>query len=305
MGMFGGGSSSSSSTSHTTSWLSQYVEPIVENFISDYSGINYENSVVAGMTPAEQEALERAGSGTAITTGQNIAKGGASLIEEAVGDIQGLLEGNGKTQFMSGVTGLYNGASDFMDAQDSAIEDSVYSEMGAEFGNTAQSTMASTAVSGSSSADNARNAVLASGANSMVQQESDLAMQILKGSVGLTSGAISGEVGLLDQLMSAGGAIAKAGGTMAAKGEKNQFNSGIFEQWFNQQVDNNNRRNDMINNNMPAIDFAFLMDEVLPTAGIDTTTNTSSKVKSSGGSGGIGGNAFVDGAAAMSALMFI
>lgn len=283
-GISGGGSSASgSSTSHTTSWLDQYVEPIVENYINDYKGFNYENSVVAGLTPAEQAALERAGSGEAITAGQNIAKGGASLIEQAVGSIQGLLEGNGKTQFMSGVTGLYNGASDFMASQDSAIQDSVYSQMGTEFGQSAQSNMASTSVAGSSAAESATNSILASGANSMIQQESDLAMQILKGSVGLTSGAISGEVGLLDQLMSAGGAIAKAGGTMAANGEKNQFNAGIFEQWFNQQVDNNNRRNDMINNNMSAINFALLMDEVLPTAGIDTTTNTESHSSSSRG----------------------
>lgn len=283
-GISGGGSSASgSSTSHTTSWLDQYVEPIVENYINDYKGFNYENSVVEGLTPAEQAALERAGSGAAITTGQNIAKGGASLIEQAVGSIQGLLEGNGKTQFMSGVTGLYNGASDFMASQDSAIQDSVYSQMGNEFGQSAQSNMASTSVAGSSAAESATNSILASGANSMIQQESDLAMQILKGSVGLTSGAISGEVGLLDQLMSAGGAIAKAGGTMAANGEKNQFNAGIFEQWFNQQVDNNNRRNDMINNNMSAINFALLMDEVLPTAGIDTTTNTESHSSSSRG----------------------
>lgn len=281
----GGGSSSASgsSSSHTSSWLAPYVEPIVENYISNYQGFNYENSVVAGLTPAEQEALERAGSGEAITTGQNIAKGGASLIEQAVGSIQGLLEGNGKTQFMSGVTGLYNGASDFMDAQDSAIQDSVYSEMGSEFGQSAQSNMASTSVAGSSAAESATNSILASGTNSMVQQESDLAMQILKGSVGLTSGAISSEVGLLDQLMGAGGKIAKAGGTMAANGEKNQFNAGVFEQWFNQQVDNNNRRNDMINNNMSAINFALLMDEVLPTAGIDTTTNTKSHSSSSHG----------------------
>ncbi|TKV08260.1 hypothetical protein FDX19_15595 [Citrobacter sp. wls619] len=279
----GNGSSTSSSTSHTTSWLADALEPIVNDFISSYSGINYENSVVSGLTPAEQAALERAGSGKAIDTGTSIAKGGASLVDEALGEIQGLLEGNGKTQFMSGVTGLYNGASDFMDTQDSAIEDSVYSEMGAEFGNTAQSTMASTAVSGSSSADSARNAVLSSGANSMVTQESDLAMKILKGSVGLTTGAMSGEVGLLDQLLSAGGSIFQTGTKMAASGEKNQFNAGLFEQWFNQQTANNNRKNDMINNNMDLIDFSVLMQEILPAAGIDTTTDTTSTTNGTGG----------------------
>lgn len=283
-GISGGGSSASgSSTSHTTSWLDQYVEPIVENFINDYSGINYENSVVAGLTPAEQAALDRAGSGAAITTGQNIAKGGASLIEQAVGSIQGLLEGNGKSQFMNGVSGLYNSASGFMEGQDNAIENEVYSSMGAAFGQSAQSNMASTSVSGSSAAEYATSSILSSGANEMVQRESQLAESILKGAVGLTGGAISGEVGLLDQLMSAGGEMAKAGGKMAANGEKNQFNAGIFEQWFNQKVDNNNRRNDMINNNMSAINFALLMDEVLPTAGIDTTTNTESHSSSSRG----------------------
>lgn len=284
MGLITGkGSSTSSSTSHTTSWLADALEPMVNDFINSYNGINYENSVVSGLTPAEQAALERAGSGKAIDTGTSIAKGGASLVEEALGGIQGLLHGNGKAQFMSGVTGLYNGASDFMDAQDSAIEDSVYSEMGAEFGNTAQSTMASTAVSGSSSADNARNAVLASGANSMVQQESDLAAKILSGSIGLTTGAMKGEVGLLDQLMGAGGSIFQAGAKMASSGEKSQFNAGLFEQWFNQQTANNNRKNDMINNNMDLIDFSVLMQEILPTAGIDTTTDTTSKTKGSGG----------------------
>ncbi|MBF4180587.1 hypothetical protein [Lelliottia nimipressuralis] len=279
----GNGSANSSSTSHTTSWMADTLEPMINNFINSYSGINYENSVVAGLTPAEQAALDRAGSGKAIDTGTNIAKGGASLLEEAIGGIQGLLHGGGKTQFMSGVSGLFNSASGFMDAQDSAIQDSVYSQMGSEFGQSAQSNMASTSVAGSSAAENATNSILASGANSMVQQESDLAMQILKGSVGLTSQGINGEVGLLDQLMGAGGSIAQAGGKMAENGEKNQMNAGLFEQWFNQQTDNNNRKNDMINNNMDLINFAALMQEVLPAAGIDTTTTTDSSQHSSGG----------------------
>lgn len=284
MGLISGkGSASTSSTSHTTSWLADALEPMVNDFISSYTGVDYENSVVSGLTPAEQAALERAGSGQAIDTGASIAKGGASLVEEALSGIEGLLHGGGKAQFMSGVTGLYNGASDFMESQNNAIEQGVYSEMGQEFGSSAQNNMASTSVSGSSSAELAKNSIMASGANSMVQQESDLAMQILKGSVGLTSGAISGEVGLLDQLMRAGGSIFQTGAKMASSGEKNQFNAGLFEQWFNQQTTNNNRKNDMINNNMDLIDFSVLMQEILPTAGIDTTTETTSKTKSSGG----------------------
>ncbi|WP_410750667.1 hypothetical protein [Citrobacter sp. U14242] len=117
----------------------------------------------------------------------------------------------------------------------------------------------------------------------MVQQESDLAAKILSGSIGLTTGAMRGEVGLLDQLMGAGGSIFQTGAKIASSGEKNQFNAGLFEQWFNQQTANNNRKNGMINNNMDLIDFSVLMQEILPAAGIDTTTNTTSTSKQSGG----------------------
>lgn len=279
----GGGSASSSSTSNTSSWLADTLEPIVNNFINGYQGFDYENSNVAGLTPAEQAALKRAGDGGAITTGTNIAKGGAGLIEEALSGIQGLLHGGGKSQFMSGVSGLYDSASGFMDSQDNAIQDSVYSQMGSQFGQSAQSNMASGAVAGSSNAQNATNSILASGANSMVQQESDLASQILSGAVGLTSQGMHGEVGLLNELMGEGGSMFGTGTKMAASGEKNQMNAGLFEQWFNQKVDNNNRKNDMINGNMGLINFAALMQEVLPTAGIDTNTTSNSTSNQSGG----------------------
>ncbi|XUA17747.1 hypothetical protein ACQVA2_13795 [Citrobacter sp. OP27] len=283
MGLFGkskDSSASSSSTSHTSSWLAPVVEPIVTDFINGYDGVDYEDSVVAGLTPAEQAALKRAGGGQSIDTGINIAKGGASLIEQSVAGIQGLLGGGAKSQFMGGVTGLYGAADGFMQNQDNAIEQSVYGQMGQQFGQSAQSNMASTAVSGSSAAQNAQSSIMASGANSMVQQESALAAQVLKGSIGITGSAMHGEVGLLDQLMGAGSGIAKAGSHMAASGLKNQMNAGVFEQWFNQQVDNNNRKNDMMNGNMDLIDFSVLMQEVLPTAGLDTTTNSNSSTSS-------------------------
>lgn len=284
MGLLGGGgSASSSSTSSNTSWLADTLEPMINEFISGYSGVDYENSNVAGLTPAEQAALNRAGSGAAINTGTGIAKGGAGLVEEALSSIQGLLHGGGKSQFMSGVTNTFNAASGFMDTQNNAIEQNVYSQMGQQFGQSAQSHMSSTAVSGSSAAESATNSILASGANSMVQQESDLAAQILSGSIGLTTGAMHSEVGLLDELMGAGSQIFGTGTKMAASGEKNQMNAGLFEQWFNQQVDNNNRKNDMINGNMGLINFSVLMQEVLPTAGIDTTSTTNSTSSQSGG----------------------
>lgn len=279
MGIFGKSnhtSGSSSSTSNTSSWLAPTVEPIINQFINGYDGVDYEDSVVANLTPAEQAALKRAGGGQSIDTGINIAKHGAGLVEQSVAGIQGLLHGGAKTQFMGGVTGLYNSAGGFIANQDAAIQDSVYAEMGNNFGSSAQSTMASTSVAGSSAAQNAQNSILASGANEMTQMMADVSNNVLKGAIGITGGAMRGEIGLMNELMGAGGSIAKAGAHMASSGLKNQFNAGVFEQWFNQQVDNNNRKNDMINGNMDLIDFGVLMQEILPTAGLDTTTTGSS-----------------------------
>lgn len=278
----GGGGTSASSSSHTESWLADQLEPMISGFISGWGGINYENSVVAGITPAEQAALDRFGSGAAIDAGMGIAQKGGSLVEEAISSIEGLLHGGGKTQFMSGVTSLYNGADSFINQQDSAIQDSVYSEMGQTFGQTAQNNMASTSVAGSSAALNATNSVLASGANEMTQRMADVSDSVLRGAVGLTTNAMHSEVSLIDQLMSEGGDIFGTGMQIAGKGQSNQFKAGIFEQWYNQQVSNNNRKNDMINNNMDLLDMGAMLELVLPTAGLDTTTTTKSGAKHGG-----------------------
>lgn len=303
MGLFGGGSSSTSTTSTTTSWLADMLEPIISDFVSGNDGINYENSTVAGLTPAEQAALNAYGSGGAITAGKQIAGDGGSLVAGSISEIQALLNGNGKEQFTTGVNDIYNSMNGFMTAQDSAIQDSVYSQMGAQFGQSAQSNMASTSVAGSSAAQNATNSILASGANSMVQQESDLSAKILSGAVGLSGQALSGELGLINELMSAGGKMFNTGSKMASTGQSNQFKAGLFEQYFNQENINNNRKNDMINNNMDWLNMAALLDVVLPAAGIDTTTTGTSTVKQAGGGSSL--HSAIDGAAAMSALMFI
>lgn len=286
MGLFGGGgSASTTTTSTTTSWLDQYVEPLVADFINGTggSGISYTNSTVAGMTPAEQAALDAYGSGAGITAGTNIAKGGASLISESIAEIQGLLHGGAKQEFTQGVTNIYGGLDDWMNNQNAAIESDVYSEMGNAFGQTAQSNMASTSVAGSSAAQNATNSVLASGANEMVQRESKVAQGALKGAISMTGNAISGQLGLIDQLMKEGHSIFNTGAQMAGKAQSNQFKAGLFEQYYNQEVANNDRKNKMINDNMGWLDFAALMSEVLPTAGIDTTTTGTGTQSVSGG----------------------
>lgn len=279
----GGGNASTSTSSTTTSWLSGLLEPIVTDFVNDNPSIDYTDSTVAGMTPAEVAALKSYGGGATSAAGKQVAGFGAGLVGDSVNAFQSLLNGGAVDQFQNGVSGLYNSAGDFMGDQENAIQDSVYSEMGAQFGNTAQSNMASTAVSGSSAAENATNSVLASGANSMVQQDAALEQKVLGASVGLTGKAMSGEIGLLSELMGAGGSIAGAGAHMAASGTANQFKAGLFEQYFNQQNANNDRKNSMINDNMDWINMNMLLNTVLPTAGLDTTTKGNSSTSASKG----------------------
>lgn len=283
MGMFDnleiGGSGTGNSTntsSNTSSWLSGILEPIVSDFIGGNDGIDYVDSSVAGLTPAQQAALGKLGSGQSITAGTNIAKGGMSLIQEQVGRIEGLLNGGAKSQFVGGVKGLYGAADEFINSQNEAIQSSVYSEMGNNFGSAAQSNMASTSVAGSSAAQNATNSVIASGANKMTQMMADVSSNVLKGAIGATGTAMHGEMGLISSLLGTGGSLASSGAHMAASGVNNQFKAGLFEQYFNQQVINNNRKNDMVNGNMDWVNMAALLNIVLPTAGIDTTTNGSS-----------------------------
>ncbi|RYM60174.1 Uncharacterised protein [Serratia quinivorans] len=285
MNIFGrDNASTTDSSSSTTSWLSGLIEPIVADFIGSNPSIDYIDSMVAGLTPAQQAALDRYGSGAAVDTGTNIAKGGASLIQEQISRIEGLLSGGAKSQFTTGVTGIYNAAGGFINNQNQAIQDQVYADMGNTFGQTAQSNMASTAVSGSSAAQSATNSVLASGANQMTQMMADVSSNVLKGAVGITSGAMGAEMSLINELLGAGGSMAGAGAKMAATGASNQFKAGLFEQWFNQQNINNDRKNTMINSNMEWVDMAALLSVILPTAGIDTTTNsTSTATQNNGG----------------------
>ncbi len=279
MGLFGGSSSSSSSsTSTTTSWLSDMLEPIVTDFVDNWQGIDWEDNTIAGLTPAEQSALDAYGSGAAITTGKNIAQGGANLVQESIGRIEGLLNGGAKSQFSNAASSIYSGTADWQNTQDAAIQNDVYSQMANEFGGAAQSTMASTAVSGSSAAQNEQASILASGANSMASQEADIASQAGKLALRGAAGGLSGEVNLIDSLMKEGGSIFDTGANIAKSGQDNQFKSGLFEQWYNQETADTNRNNDMMSGNMDYLNMAALLDMVLPTSNIDTTTTGTSKV---------------------------
>lgn len=282
--MLGMDSESSSSSSNTnTSWLYEYMSPIIIDFIESNPTIDYKESIIAEMPPAMQEALARYGSGDAIDAGKALAQGGAGLMTDSIAWMQNALSGGTLNAFKSGVSGIMGAASPFMEEQAAAIQDDVYASMAGAFGSGAQSTMSNSAVTNSSSAEMTTNAVMASGANAMTQGIASMQADVLSSAIGLTTDAIGAAAGVNKGLLNIGQDIVGAGAGLIQSGAKNQFNAGLFELYYNQQVLDNNRKNDMINSNLEWIDMAALMAITMPAAGLKTESE--SETSSSGSSG--------------------
>lgn len=277
------GSSSSSSSSSNTSWLYEYLSPIMIDFIESNPSIDYIESGVADLTDAQKAALEAYGSGKSIDAGKAIMQGGAGLVSDSVSWMQDMLNGGTKSAFTSGVSGIVSAMNPYMEQQTAAIQDAVYSDMGAAFGAGAQSTMSNSAVTNSSNAEATTNSIMASGANTMTQMIAELQTSILSGAIDLTTGAIGAAADLNSSLMGAGGDIFGAGAGMVKSGQANQFKAGLFEQWYNQEIMNNDRKNDMINSNMDWIDMAALLAVTMPAAGLKTESESESSSESSSG----------------------
>ena len=121
----------------------------------------------------------------------------------------------------------------------------------------------------------------------MIQQNADMQAAVMSGAIGMTGNALSGGVDMLQDMIGMGGDIFNAGAGMASQGMKNQFNAGLYEQWYNQQVLDNNRKNDMTNANMEWLNMAALLSVTLPTAGLDTTTKGESESSRTTGRAGL------------------
>lgn len=275
--------SSSSSSSSNESWLYEYLSPIMIDFIESNPSIDYEESQIAGMTEAQKKALEAYGSGASIELGKQIMTGGAGLVSDSVAWMQDMLNGGANSMFKQGVSAGWEAMSPAMENQAAAIQSGVYADMGAAFGSTAQSTMSNSAVSGSSSASQTQGQIMASGANAMTQGIASMQADVLSSVIGLTTDAMGSAMDINQLLMGAGGDIFGAGAGMVKEGTKNQFNAGLFEQWYNQEVLNNDRRNSMINNNMEWIDMAALMAVTMPGAGLKTESSTESSTDTNRG----------------------
>ena len=282
--MFGMDSESSSSTTNTnTSWLHEYLSPVIIDFIESDPTIDYKESIIAEMPPAMQKALESYGSGAAIDLGKQIAAGGAGLMSDSIAWVQNALNGGTLNAFKSGVSGIMGAASPYMEQHAAAIQDSVYSDMASVFGSTAQSTMSNSAVTNSSNAEMTTSAVMASGANAMTQGIASMQADVLSSAIGLTTDAMGTAADLHSALFGAGKDAVNSGAGLVGQGTKNMFNAGLFEMYYNQQVLDNNRKNDMINSNMEWIDMAALLAVTMPAAGLKTESE--SETSSSADSG--------------------
>ncbi|MCP2003500.1 UNVERIFIED_ORG: hypothetical protein J2Y78_002040 [Buttiauxella agrestis ATCC 33320] len=285
MALFKGSSkdSTNSSSSTSESWLFEYLSPVMIDFIESNPGIDYIESGVADLTDAQKQALDAYKSGASIDAGKSIMQGGAGLVSDSIANMQRMLGGGTKAAFTNGVSGIMGAMAPAMENQAAAIQDDVYADMAGAFGGAAQSTMSNTAVTNSSNAEMTTNAVMASGANAMTQGIAEMQAGVLSSAIGLTTDALSTYAGINSDLLGVGGDMFKAGGGMVSSGTKNMFNAGLFEQMFNQENINNDRKNDMINGNMEWIDMAALMAVTMPGAGLKTESSSESSVSSDTG----------------------
>ncbi|WP_370429526.1 hypothetical protein [Klebsiella aerogenes] len=286
-------SSTHDSTTHKESWLAPTVEPIITDLLNGGMDVNYINQQIAGLTPAEQAALSYFGSGAGIQTGQNVSKWGAGMVNSGVGLYKDLLSGNtgvNKDAFKSDVLGLYNGAGDFMNTQNAAIEQQASVNIANNLAGNAESfNNTNNGVSGSSMQNNANMAVMQQGMNSAAQREADISNMVMKGAVGLTANGMAMQAGLIAN--GAKGAIGLGqnaftqGLKMSSTAAANQFKSGLFQQYYNQEVINNNRQNGMINSNLPLMETLMALNTASGWSNIDTTTTSHSESSSKSKSG--------------------
>lgn len=275
--------SGSSSSSTNTSWLYEYLSPVMIDFIESNPTIDYKESIIADMPPAMQKALESYGSGNAINAGKSLVKAGGGIMSDSIAWMQNALNGGTADAFRAGVSGIMGAASPFMENQAEAIQSDVYADMAGAFGASAQSTMSNGATMNSSAAEGTTNAIMASGANAMTQGIASMQADVLSSAVGLTTDALSAAMGLNRNLLQTGQGIVEAGGGLISSGTKNMFNAGLFELYYNQSVLDNNRKNDMINSNLEWIDMAALLAVTMPGAGLKTTSESETSSSSDSG----------------------
>ncbi|EDP9631363.1 hypothetical protein AFK16_000945 [Salmonella enterica subsp. enterica] len=288
MGLFGGSSSaSSSSTNNSYTWNSQQIENFLDNMSTD---INYTPENFLDANPYMQQFLDYELSPQGFNNANNIIGKGSQIFQQ----------GYSRLQKAAGITpqeiynGLYNGVkmvngqmSGYMNQEDQAIQNQVMVGMGGDLAQNAETMNAGGAVAGSSAMNNTAMGIQEAGAESMEEQESELAASILKGSTravnNIASGYAKAQSGITKSILGIGGDVMKGGIKALNNAKSGYWNAAVVEQAIAQKQQDTSRKNAMINNNMGIMENMYWLEAMLQAAGIDTTSTTTGSSTVSGG----------------------
>ncbi|APY72374.1 hypothetical protein ZX68_000320 [Salmonella enterica subsp. enterica] len=288
MGLFGGSSSaSSSSTNNSYTWNSQQIENFLDNMSTD---INYTPENFLDANPYMQQFLDYELSPQGFNNANNIIGKGSQIFQQ----------GYSRLQKAAGITpqeiynGLYNGVkmvngqmSGYMNQEDQAIQDQVMVGMGGNLAQNAETMNAGGAVAGSSAMNNTAMGIQEAGAESMEEQESELAASILKGSTravnNIAGSYAKAQSGITKSILGIGGDVMKGGIKALNNAKSGYWNAAVVEQAIAQKQQDTSRKNAMINNNMGIMENMYWLETMLQAAGIDTTSTTTGSSTVSGG----------------------
>ncbi|MDO3814245.1 hypothetical protein PL222_00845 [Salmonella enterica] len=284
MGIFAGGGSSSSSSSstadnHSYTWNSQQIEDFLNNMSTD---INYTPETFLDANPYMQQFLDYELSPQGFNNANNIIGKGSQIFQQ----------GYSRLQKAAGITpqeiynGLYNGVkmvngqmSGYMNQEDQAIQDQVMVGMGGDLAQNAETMNAGGAVAGSSAMNNTAMGIQEAGAESMEEQESELAASILKGSTravnNIAGSYAKAQSGITKSILGIGGDVMKGGIKALNNAKSGYWNAAVVEQAIAQKQQDTSRKNAMINNNMGIMENMYWLETMLQAAGVDTHSHSS------------------------------
>lgn len=288
-GIFGkSGSSSSTSDTHAWTWNSSDIENFMDQFDPE---IWWENKTISPMNNTMRNVLDYMESGQAINNGKSVLGWGGNAFKSGISRLEKEAGVTPEAYFdamQNGAKSIYSDFSGALSTADTNIENNVYANMGSEFANNAQKQMGGQSVAGSSAMNNSAMSILASGENSVATQEMKLNAEAMAEALGisgnLASGYARGYSALTKEALGIGKGAMSAGAKIINTGMKNEWNAGLVDQLAAQLNSNNNRRNNMISNNLPLVDDLMWLSAELQTSGIDTNTHSESTTSSSGGS---------------------
>ncbi|CEL82328.1 hypothetical protein BN1222_03590 [Klebsiella quasipneumoniae] len=280
MGLFGGSSSASStSTNNSSTWNADIMNDWATNDFNP--NINYTNENWLDMNPYMQQFLDYELSPQAFNNAKNVIGAGGSIFKSGLSRLEqagSITPQQAYEALYGGVKNVYNGMSGFQQNQEEAIQNEVMTTMGGELAQNA-TTYNSGAVAGSSALNNSAMGIQEAGAESMEEQDSQLAMKILNGSIkavnNLAGGYTRAESGITKDLLGIGGNIIKGGAKMENNAMSNYWNASVVKQAYAQKGEDVARKNAEINSNLPVMEDMYWLSVMQSLAGDKTSSTTS------------------------------